>query len=278
VRAITAIGIGGAIAVLFLAVIMEGGNPASLINIPAFLISIVGTGMAVSASTSIETLKRIPTLYKVAIKAEAPAAHEAAKQMVALSDKARREGLLSLEREIKEIDDDYTKKGLQLVVDGTDSELVSTILESEIESMQGRHAHNAHLFQSAGGFAPTLGIIGTVLSLIHVLENLASPAALGHSIAGAFLATLYGVASANLVYLPVANKLKELSAEEVQYRYMLLDAVLSIQAGDNPRTLGERLETFLPPAERGHGEGDKAKKAKPEAAGEAAPEPVAEAA
>jgi chemotaxis protein MotA len=117
--------------------------------------------------------------------------------------------------------------------------------------MSARHHEGAKLFVTAGGFAPTLGILGTVMSLVHVLENLDNPSSLGHSIAGAFLATLYGVGSANLVFLPVSNKLKELSAEESNYRYMLLDAVLAIQAGENPRMLGERLETFLPPSLRG---------------------------
>jgi chemotaxis protein MotA len=117
--------------------------------------------------------------------------------------------------------------------------------------MATRHRANAQLFVAAGGFGPTLGILGTVLSLVHVLENLENPAALGHSIAGAFLATLYGVGSANLIFLPVANKLKELSVEELLYREMLLEAILSIQAGDNPRMLAEKLETYVAPGARG---------------------------
>src|SRR6185295_8182998 len=110
-----------------------------------------------------------------------------------------------------------------------------------------------HLFATAGGFAPTLGIIGTVMSLVHVLENLSNPGSLGHSISGAFIATLFGVGSANLVFLPIANKLKELSGEEILYRELLLEAILSIQAGDNPRMLGEKLETFIAPTARGGG-------------------------
>src|SRR6185437_10913617 len=124
-------------------------------------------------------------------------------------------------------------------------------LSSEIDGMAERHRANQHVFATAGGFAPTLGIIGTVLSLVHVLENLSNPSSLGHSIAGAFIATLYGVGSANLIFLPVANKLKELSAEEQLYRDMQLEAILSIQAGDNPRMLAEKLETFIAPGERG---------------------------
>jgi chemotaxis protein MotA len=267
VKQITAIGIAGAIVSLLLAVVMEGGNPMGLLNIPALLIIVGGTGGVTIASTRMEQVKKIPGLYGTAIKGSQLEPHKSVQQMVGLAEKARREGLLSLENELDQIDDDYTKKGVQLVVDGTDSELVTTILQSEIDGMSARHAENAKLFATAGGFAPTLGIIGTVLSLVHVLENLSDPGSLGHSIAGAFLATLYGVGSANLVFLPVSNKLKELSHEEVNYRNMLLDAVLAIQAGENPRMLGERLETFLPPSARGAG----ADEAKGAAAGGEAP-------
>ena len=250
-KQITAIGIGACLAVLLLAVILEGGNPMGLFNIPAFLIVVGGTACVTFASTKMDTVKRIPKLYGVAIKGSKLEQKPAIDQMVSLAEKARREGLLSLESELEKMDDDYTKKGVQLVVDGTDSELVTTILESEVDGMSKRHAESAKFFVTAGGFAPTLGILGTVMSLVHVLENLSDPSSLGHSIAGAFLATLYGVGSANIIFLPVANKLKELSAEEANYRYMLLDAVLAIQSGENPRMLGERLESYLPPALRG---------------------------
>ncbi len=256
-KAITAIGIGGALACLVLAVLMEGGNPAALINIPAALISIVGTGMATIASTNMEQVKRIPVLYKKAIGGSELEPNAAIQQMVQLAERARRDGLLALEDDLSKLDDDFTRKGMQLVVDGTDSDLVRHILQAELDGMSQRHQANAHLFAMAGGFAPTLGIIGTVLSLVHVLENLSDPGSLGHSIAGAFLATLYGVGSANLVYLPVANKLKELSGEELVYREMQLEAILSIQAGDNPRMIAEKLATFVAPDARGAGEADK---------------------
>src|SRR5919198_717045 len=249
-KAITAVGIGGAFFALLLAVMMEGGNPAALLNIPAFIIVVFGTAAATFASTNMDQAKAIPALYKKAFGGSTLTPHEAMAQMVKFAEKARREGLLALEKDLGTVEDEYTRKGLQLVIDGTDSELVRAILQSEMDGMCERHAANAHLFATAGGFAPTLGILGTVLSLVHVLENLSSPATLGHSISGAFLATLYGVGSANLIFLPVANKLKELSAEEVLYRTMLLEAVLSIQAGDNPRMLGEKLETFIPPGAR----------------------------
>jgi chemotaxis protein MotA len=252
-KANTAIGIGVAFACLLLSVIMEGGNPAAFINIPAFIIVIGGTAMATFASTTMEQFKAIPALYKTAFGGSKVEPEAAVKQMVALAEKARRDGLLALEDDLAGIEDAYTRKGIQLVVDGADSDLVRAILQSEMDGMAQRHAHNAHVFATAGGFAPTLGIIGTVMSLVHVLENLSNPGTLGHSISGAFIATLFGVGSANLVFLPVANKLKALSGEEIMYRELLLEAILSIQAGDNPRMLGEKLETFIAPTARTSG-------------------------
>src|SRR6185369_8657195 len=143
-------------------------------------------------------------------------------EMVTLAEKARRNGLLALEEDVAKIDDAYTRKGLQLVVDGTDSDLVAAILEAEVDGLAGRHQLVAGLFATAGGF-------GTVMGLIHVLENLAAPSTLGPAISGAFIATLYGVSSANLMFLPISNKLKEMSAVEVNHRMMILDAILSIQ-------------------------------------------------
>lgn len=250
-KANTAIGIVGATACLVFAVMMEGGNPASLINLPALLIVAGGTGMACFASTTLEGMEKIPALYKKAFGGSEVEPAAGITQMVALAEKARRDGLLALEDDLAAVDDAFTRTGIQLVVDGTDSDLVRTILQSETDGMSSRHRAGSGLFVTAGGFAPTLGILGTVISLVHVLENLSSPATLGHSIAGAFLATLYGVGSANLIFLPVANKLKELSSLELHYREMLLEAVLSIQAGDNPRMLREKLETFIGPVARG---------------------------
>jgi chemotaxis protein MotA len=254
VKANTAIGVIGAVACLIVAVIMEGGSPASLLNLPALLIVVGGTGMATFASTTMEGIKNIPRLYKKSFGGSDLHPAVAIDQMVGLAEKARRDGLLALENDLDGVDDAFTRTGIQLVVDGTDSDLVRNILQSEIDGMSARHRSGWHLFTTAGGFAPTLGILGTVLSLVHVLENLSSPGTLGHSIAGAFLATLYGVGSANLLFLPIANRLKELSGEEQLYRAMLLEAVLSIQAGDNPRMLREKLQTFIEPGARGERE------------------------
>lgn len=249
-KATTAIGMVAALAMLLLAVLMEGGQLASLVNVPAFVIVGGGTFGATLASTSFTLAKSMPKLALLAIKGEEVQSTGVVGTMVRLSEKARREGVLALEDELQHIEDPFMRKGLQLVVDGADSEILQAILTAEIEATAQRHQRNAQLFQIAGGFAPTLGILGTVLSLVHVLENLSTPSTLGHSIAGAFLATLYGVGSANLILLPIANRLRDISAREVAYRELLLEAILSIQAGDNPRMLEEKLQSFLAPAER----------------------------
>jgi chemotaxis protein MotA len=171
-------------------------------------------------------------------------------ELVGYAEAARRDGLLALDEVTSNIEDPFTKKGLQLVVDGTDPDLVADILESENDAMRKRHAAGVQPFDKAGGYAPTMGIIGTVFGLIHVLSNLDKPATLGPSISAAFVATLLGVASANVIYLPISARLKQLSQDELHARSLIVEGILSIQAGDNPRVVQEKLITFVPPALR----------------------------
>jgi chemotaxis protein MotA len=229
---------------------MDGTSPASFINIPALMIILGGTAGVTMASVGMESMKRIPSLYKMVFSAEPPDMRGALDQLVSLADKARREGLLALDAMLGDIEDSFTRNALQLVVDGTDPEMVHAILEAEVDGMAARHAASAGPFEKAGGFAPTMGIIGTVLGLVHVLQNLASPAALGPSISAAFIATLMGVGAANVIFLPIANRLKAISAEEVELRMMTLEGILAIQAGDNPRLVAEKLMSYLPPVDR----------------------------
>jgi chemotaxis protein MotA len=196
-------------------------------------------------------------MYKLVLNAEPPDIKGQAELLVSLAEQARREGLLALDAKVAEIDDDFTRKGLQLVVDGSDPDLVREVLEAEIEGMEARHAKGSGMFEKAGGFAPTIGIIGTVMGLVHVLENLSAPSTLGPSISSAFLATLLGVASANVVFLPVAYRLKALSAAEVELRMVTIEGILSVQAGDNPRIVSEKLLSYVSPAERPGAEGGK---------------------
>jgi chemotaxis protein MotA len=247
----TGIGIAAAAGAILVSAMMEGTSPAAFLNMPALLIILVGTGGATMASVGMTGMKRVPSLYKLVLSAEPPDLTGRVELLVSLAEQARREGLLALDAQVEEIDDEFTKKGLQLVVDGVDPELVRDILEGEIDGMVVRHTTGAAPFEKAGGFAPTMGIIGTVMGLVHVLENLAAPSTLGPSISSAFIATLLGVGSANVVFLPVAARLKALSSEEVELRTLTLDGILSVQAGDNPRVVADKLSSYVPPTERG---------------------------
>jgi chemotaxis protein MotA len=274
-KAATAIGIGVGIAGLLFASMMEGTQPMAFFNIPALIIVLVGTGGATLAACGMETMKKVPALYKMAFGPPELDMRGRVELIVSLAEQARREGLLALDAQLSEIDDEFTRKGLQLVVDGTDPELVREILEAEIDGMTTRHAAGATAFEKAGGFAPTMGILGTVMGLVHVLQNLSDPSSLGPAISVAFIATLLGVGAANVIFLPVGARLRALSSAEAELRILTLEGILSVQAGDNPRVVGDKLRSFVAPAERG--DGDEAP-ASPKDAPAAAAEPVAEAA
>ena len=256
-KAATGIGIAVAVVGVLMSAMMDGTSPAAFMNPTALILIIAGTGGVTLASVGMDGMKKIPSLYKRVINAEPLDVQGRVNLLVSLAEQARREGLLALDAQISEIDDAFTKKGLQLVVDGTDPELVRDILYAEIDGMAARHHAGVLPFEKAGGFAPTIGIIGTVMGLVHVLQNLSAPATLGPSISAAFIATLMGVASANVIYLPVANRLKALSSEEIELRSLTVEGILSVQAGDNPRVVADKLTSFVPPALRdGAGEGD----------------------
>ena len=246
----TLIGIVAGLVALAVAGYMEGSPPTAFFNVPAALIVLGGTAAATLAGTSLERVKQIPELYGIAFRGARPDMHQRVDEIVELADQARREGLLALDQKLDQVEDPFTRKGLQLVVDGADPETVKTVLENDIDGMAARHKAAVTPFDKAGGFAPTMGIIGTVMALVQVLKDLSDPASIGPAISVAFIATLYGVGMANVVLFPVANRLKELSAQEVDYFAMTLEGVLAIQSGDNPRVVADKLQSFLPPSER----------------------------
>jgi chemotaxis protein MotA len=229
---------------------MEGTNVMVVINIPAILIVLVGTLGATIAACGLPAHLKVPKLYMKAIMPPDLDLVARVNQLVGFADQARRDGLLALDEAVKGIDDPFTRKGIQLVVDGTDPDLVAAVLDAENEAMRKRHAAGRAPFMQAGGFAPTMGIVGTVFGLVNVMNNLNQPSTLGPLIAAAFLATLMGVGSANVVFLPMANRLKELSEAELHFREMTLEGILAIQAGDNPRVVAEKLMAYVPPSQR----------------------------
>jgi chemotaxis protein MotA len=249
-KASSLIGIIVAMAGIGMGATMEGSNVMAVLNPSAMLIVLGGTLGASIAGTSFVNVKNIPKMYKKAFGSAPPDMVGRMNELVGYAEKARRDGLLALDEQLGTVEDPYTKKGLQLVVDGTDPDLVADVLEAENGSMKKRHAAGVQPFDKAGGYAPTMGIIGTVFGLIHVLANLDKPETLGPSISAAFVATLLGVASANVLYLPIGARLKQLSQEELHARALIVEGILSIQAGDNPRVVQEKLITFVPPALR----------------------------
>jgi chemotaxis protein MotA len=249
-KASSAIGLAVAVGGLFMGATMEGAPVMAVINPSAMMIVLGGTLGVTIMGTSMDRIKAIPKLFKKVFSAETHDLRGRVGELVGFAEKARRDGLLALDDELSTVEDVFLRRGLLLVVDGTDPDMVAEVLDSEVESMGRRHSGGAQPFEKAGGFAPTMGIIGTVFGLVHVLENLDSPETLGPAISAAFIATLLGVAAANVFFLPIANRLKQLSAAEREYRMLTIEGVLGIQAGDNPRVLTDKLMTFVPPAER----------------------------
>jgi len=260
-KASSAIGLVVALVGLYLGATMEGSNPMAILSPSAMLIVLGGTLGAVIVGTSFDAVTNIPKMYMMAFNPNVVDLNAKVTELVGYAESARRDGLLALDEVTSSIEDPFTKKGLQLVVDGTDPDLVADILEAENDAMRKRHGASRQPFEKGGGYAPTMGIIGTVFGLIHVLANLDKPATLGPSISAAFVATLIGVASANAIYLPISARLKQLSQAELHARALIVEGILAIQAGDNPRVVAEKLMAYVPPGERPTEEEQEAAKA-----------------
>ncbi len=234
----------------FGSVLMEGGNLAAFLNPSALILVLGGTLGATIVSFPLSDIIAMPKVLKNAFVGGGHDMAHVITMLVKFAERARREGLLALEDEAKDITDEFLKKGIMLAVDGTDPELVRTIMETDIAYLAERHEIGANIFATMGGFAPTLGVIGTVAGLVHMLANLSDPGSMGPSIAAAFIATLLGVSTANLIFLPLGNKLKLRSKHEVMSREVMMEGILAIQAGDNPRIVEEKLKAYLSPTVR----------------------------
>jgi chemotaxis protein MotA len=246
----TLVGIGLALAAVFVSMIMEGGNPASIFLPPPLLLVFLGTFGVAMAGGRLKDFTGAMAALKTAFLSAPASDDETIGSIVGFADKARREGLLALEEAARDVEDPFLKKGIELAVDGTDPDELREILEAEIASKKASDKVSSKIFNDMGAYGPTIGIIGTVLGLIHVLENLSEPEQLGHLIAAAFVATLWGVLSANVFWFPIGKKLERVSAIEVKHMELVLEGVLSIQAGANPRVVEQKLLSFLPPSER----------------------------
>ncbi|MBF8779231.1 flagellar motor protein [Pseudomonas fulva] len=224
---------------------LEGGHVSALVNGPAALIVLGGTLAASLLQSPLSAFKRALQILRWIVFPPPVDLAGGIERVVNWSLTARKEGLLGLEGMAEAEPDPYARKGLQLLVDGAEPEAIRSILEVDFLTQEGRDIQAAKVFESMGGYAPTIGIIGAVMGLIHVMGNLADPAQLGNGIAVAFVATIYGVASANLVLLPIANKLKAVVLRQSRYREMLLEGLLSIAEGENPRSIELKLQGFM---------------------------------
>ncbi|MCR4288531.1 MAG: flagellar motor protein [Deltaproteobacteria bacterium] len=230
--------------------VLEGGTLHSIMQFTAAIIVLGGTIGAVLVNYSMPTfLLALKNVRKTLFNGKDDP-KGVIKEIAELAGIARKDGLLALEARIKAINDPFLKKGLQLIVDGTEPKLTREILEIDVAYSEEYNMSSSKVFESAGGYAPTIGILGAVLGLIHVMENLAEPDKLGGGIAVAFVATVYGVGSANLLWLPLAGKMKSKIREEVIIKEMIIEGLISISEGENPRRVEEKLGGFLREASR----------------------------
>jgi len=243
-------GLIGGVGMIIVGLYMEGSSVQRYWGPSAGVIVFGGTFGVTMASVGLARFKALPASFMRALTYAPMQRIGVIKSLVRFAEKARREGLLVLEDDLRSTQDEFMRRGVQLVVDGTDPELVKEILRTEVDSLHEERHQSAKVWAMMGGYAPTMGIIGTVIGLVLVLSNIANPASLAASIAVAFIATLYGVGSANLIYLPIGSKLEDCAADEVAGRELMIEGILAIQSGDNPRIVEEKLVAFLTTSER----------------------------
>lgn len=243
---LTLIGVLLAVVAVFGGNLLEGGHPGSLIQLTALLIVVGGTIAAVLIQTPLPVFLRAMRMVPTAFwRPEGNGRHETIRRITQWCRIVRRDGLLGLDGVAESQSDPFIGSGLQLVVDGTEPDLIRHTMELELHVREDHDMEAVRVVEAAGGYAPTIGILGAVLGLIHVLENLADPDTLGSGIAIAFVATVYGVGLANLLLLPLAGKLRAIMRRNVRYQEMIVDGIVAIAQNENPRTLESRLRSYL---------------------------------
>ena len=253
----TIVGVLLSLAVTFGAMFMAGMDPVAIFfgDPGSILLVLFGSLGATFASVTIpDIVNGLKALVKAFTSGSPPDSAGAIEKLVEFADVARREGLLALESSLNEVEDEFLKQGLMMAVDGMDPEELRETVELEVEQMKVRHKQGAAFWSNAAGYAPAFGVAGTVIGLIDMLNNLSDPSALGPALAVAFSTTLWGVFLANYIYTPVSMKLKRASTIEVAYRELLVEGILSIQAGANPRSIAGKLAAYLPPGDRADGD------------------------
>ncbi len=248
----TLIGLGMCLVAMVIGIITSGGVTAfkNMIDIPSFFVTVIGSFMCVLASNTMPDFLAGLKAIKLILKLPANNVGENIKQIIALSNTARKEGLLALEEAAGNIEDEFLKKGLLLIVDGTDPELVKSILVAEMDAIDSRHKLRIAVWEDIGSMGPAWGMIGTLIGLVNMLQNMDDPSAIGPNMAVALITTLYGSIIANWLCAPTATKLKHLNNDEYTTKSIMIEGILSIQAGENPRVTEEKLKSFLSPADK----------------------------
>lgn len=237
--------------VLLVGAILIDGNPLIIYVSPvSAIITVAGSFAALLVAVDLEVVKKIGVFYGIAAKKPKSNVTEIIRQLVTFSEKSRREGLLSLEDEVENLTDNFFKQGIRLVVDGTDPEVIKNILYNQLNQMNARHEKGIGLFEEWGKLAPAWGMIGTLYGLVGMLSSMGDPSQIGKGMSAALITTLYGAVMANLILVPLKNKLTIRDAEETAEKEIILEGILSIQSGDNPRVVEEKLLAFVPPKQR----------------------------
>ncbi len=245
----TIIGIVSAFALVLIAMTL-GGSPMMFFDIPSVLVVVGGTiGVTLINYPLRDVLKLVSVVKHVFFEQLVPVP-QVISQFVEFATRARREGILALEGALKEVQDPFLAKGLQLTIDGLEPANIKEILETEIDYVAERHRLGAEIFMTMGTFAPAMGMIGTLIGLVQMLQSMSDPSSIGPAMAVAIITTFYGACLANILFLPMSGKLRNRSAEEVMMKEIILNGVLSIARGDNPRVIEQKLHSFIPPALR----------------------------
>ena len=246
----TVIGIGAGFALIFMSIVTSGGNILSYIDLPSVLMTIGGSFAALMVANPISRVLGMMKYVVHTLRMPNWEEERIISTLVTFSEKARREGLLALEDDLEEVEDEFMRKGIQLVVDGTDPDIIKNILYNDLNQLQARHQLGIGLFDDWGKLAPAFGMIGTLAGLIAMLANLEDKSSIGSGMAMALITTMYGAVLANLVFIPFKRKLEDRDSAEVLVKEIIIEGILSIQSGDNPRILEEKLIAFLPPQRR----------------------------
>lgn len=242
---VSIIGIVVGLAAILLGQFMEGGHIGSLMQLTAFMIVVGGTLGAVMLQSSLRVFLDGLNMLKWVFRTPHVSPPETLQMLLEWSQHARRGGLLALEPFIEQQPDLFHRRGLQMLVDGAEPEVLRDTLELDLQAYEQHHIEASKIWMAAGGYSPTIGILGAVMGLIHVMENLSDPSKLGSGIAVAFVATIYGVGAANLLYIPIANKLRYLIGRQVANKEMFIQGIVSIANGENPRIIDAKLQGYL---------------------------------